>query len=271
MAQPVRAVERAIAIFLCFTRETPALSLTQIAESVGMSKSTVHRLLATLESRRFITRDKSTGTYRLGFQFIEMAALVDMDLQRWAQPYLQRLAAACGETVDLAVLDGTSVIYLQVIESPQRVKLAVAKGQRLPAFCTASGKALLAFLPEEQVNKILREGLIRYTENTPDSVAAVHDALRAARLQGFAMSDQEYEKDISAVAAPILSDTQYPIAAIAVAGPSYRLTCDRMLELGRTILATTEAIAHEVGLAAVSATVTRSANSGAAGVAKQGG
>jgi IclR family transcriptional regulator, acetate operon repressor len=236
-----------------------------------MSKSTVHRLLATLESRRFITRDKSTGTYRLGFQFVEMASLVDMDLQRWAQPYLQRLSTACGETVDLAVLDGTSVIYLQVIESPQRVKLAAATGQRLPAFCTASGKALLAYLPEEQKNRIVQEGYSRYTESTPASLAAVHESLRATRAQGFAMSEQEYEKDINAVAAPILSETHYPIAAIAVAGPSYRLTRERMLELGQTIQATTEAIAHEVGLATVSATVAKSAISGVAGITKQGG
>ena len=265
MAQSVRAVERAIDILLCFCREKPALSLTEISESVQMSKSTVHRLLATLEGRRFLTRDKNTGTYRLGFQFIEMAALVDMDLQRLSFPYMQRLSASCGETVDLAVLDGTSVIYLQVIESRQRVKIAVAVGQRLPAYCTASGKALLAFLPEEQVHQILREEFLRYTERTPASPTAVQEALRATRAQGFAISEQEYENDINAVAAPVLSNTQYPIAAVAVAGPSYRLTHDRMLDLGKTLRGITEAVAREVGVAAISATVTKNA-SGPAGI-----
>src|SRR5512136_2791587 len=113
-----------------------------------MNKSTVHRLLGTLESKHFIHRSKTTGLYHLSFRFVEMAALVlqDVDLQRWAQPYLERLVAECDETADLAVLDGAHVIYLQVVESPRPVKLAVAVGQRLPAFCTASGKAFLAYL-----------------------------------------------------------------------------------------------------------------------------
>ena len=139
----MRAVERALDILLCFTREEPTRSLTQIAESVHMSKTTVHRLLTTLENKRFITRDKTTGLYRLGFRFIEMAALVlqDVELHRWAHPYLQRLSSEYGETVDISILDGSHVIYLEVIESPQRVKLAAAVGQRLPAFFTASGQS----------------------------------------------------------------------------------------------------------------------------------
>jgi IclR family transcriptional regulator, KDG regulon repressor len=271
VAQSVRAVERAMEILSCFTRDNPALTLTEIAELVRISKSTVHRLLATLEGRRFITRDRSTGIYRLGFQFIEMASLVDMDLQHWSLPYLQHLSTSCGETVDLAVLDGASMIYLQVIESQQRVKLAVAIGQRLPAYCTASGKAFLAFLPTEQVNTILRGEFLKYTERTPTSLAAVHEALRAARAQGFAISEQEYEQDINAVAAPILSQAQHPIAVVAVAGPSYRLTSDRMLDLGQTLRGVTEAIAREVGVAAITSTIIKKRASGSAGIAKQGG
>ena len=169
MSQSVRAVERALDILLCFTREEPTRSLTQIAESIHMSKTTVHRLLATLENKRFITRDKTTGLYRLGFRFIEMASLVlqDVDLHRWAQPYLQRLSAEYGETVDLSILDGSHVIYLEVIESPQRVKLAAAVGQRLPALYTASGKALLAYLPEDQAKKIIAENLSEASKQTP--------------------------------------------------------------------------------------------------------
>jgi DNA-binding IclR family transcriptional regulator len=271
LSQSVRAVERALDILLCFTRDEPSCSLTQIAEKVCMSKSTVHRLLATLEGKRFINRDKSTGAYRLGFHLIEMASLVDMDLQRWAQPYLQRISDECGETVDLAVLDGTTVVYLQVIESPQRVKLAVAVGQRLPAFCTASGKAILAYLPDDQVSKIIGDGLTRFTEYTPGSIAAVNEALRITRERGFGMSEQEYEKDINAVAAPILSDDNYPIAAIAVAGPSFRLTRERMLMMGQSLRATTDAISREVGLAALSTIVAKKATSGSAGKTEQRG
>jgi DNA-binding IclR family transcriptional regulator len=259
LPQSVRAVERALDILLCFTREEPTRSLTQIAESVRMSKTTVHRLLTTLENKRFITRDKVTGLYRLGLRFIEMASLVlqDVELHRWAYPYLQRLSEDYGETADLSILDGSDVMYLEVIESPQRVKLAAAIGQRLPAFCTASGKALLAYLPAEQVRKILGDNLMEYTDRTPVSVPELLEDLRLTAERGYAISEQEYEKDINAVAAPIFDVDHHPIASIAIVGPSFRLTKERLPALGEAIRQMTQVISSEVGLVALSAIVTK--------------
>lgn len=259
MSQSVRSVERALDILLCFTREEPTRSLTQISESIHMSKTTVHRLLATLENKRFITRDRVTGLYRLGFRFIEMASLVlqDVQLHLWAHPYLQRLSAECDETVDLSILDGSHVVYLDVIESAQRVKLAAAVGQRLPAFCTASGKALLAYLPEEQIKKILGENLTEYTDRTPISVPGILADLRVTAERGYAISEQEYEQDLNAVAAPILDADNHPIASIAIVGPSFRLTKDRLPALGESIRKMTQLISNEVGLLALSAIVTK--------------
>jgi DNA-binding IclR family transcriptional regulator len=237
------------------------LSLTEIAEQVDLSKSTVHRLLATLESKRFLIRDTTNSKYHLGFRFLEMASQMLTDVnQQWALPYLQRLADECSETVDLAVLDDDHVIYLQVVESTQRVKLAAAMGQRLPAFCTATGKAFLANLPEKQVQKILSSGLTRYTENTQLVLADLQADLDETRRRGFAISEQEYEKDINAVAAPILAEDGYPVAAIAVAGPSYRLPHERMLVLGKAIKAVTVSIIREVGLTTLSVMVPRNSS-----------
>jgi DNA-binding IclR family transcriptional regulator len=258
LSESVRAVDRALDILLCFTQEKPVLSLTEIADEVGISKSTVHRLLATLECKRFLIRDSVTGKYHLGFQFLEMASQVLEDVdQDWALPYLQHLSDECGETVDLAVLDDDHVIYLQVVESSQRVKIAASVGQRLPAYCTATGKAFLANLPEEQVQNILSSGLTRYTENTLLVLEDLKADLDQTRQRGFAISEQEYEKDINAVAAPILSAEGYPIAAIAIVGPSFRLTRERMLMLGQTIQKVIVSIAREIGLAALSALVPR--------------
>jgi DNA-binding IclR family transcriptional regulator len=259
LSQSVRSVDRALDILLCFTREDPARSLTQIAEAIHMSKTTVHRLLATLENKRFITRDNATGLYRLGLRFIEMASLVlqDVELHRWAQPYLQRLAKECGETVDLSILDGSHVIYLEVIESPQRVKLAAAVGQRLPACFTASGKALLAFLPEEPVKKIISENLAATTNHNPVSIPEMIEDLRATAARGYAISEQEYEEEINAVAAPIFDKDRNPIASIAIVGPSFRLSKDRLPALGESLRRITQLISTEVGLVALSAIVTK--------------
>jgi len=260
LSQPVRAVDRALDILLCFTREEPARSLTQIAESIHMSKTTVHRLLATLENKRFITRDNGTGLYRLGFRFIEMASLVlqDADLHRWAKPYLRRLSAEYGETVDLSILDGSHVIYLEVIESPQRVKLAAAVGQRLPAYFTASGKALLAYLPEEQVRKIITDNLAEASKNATAPVSDMIADLRATADLGYAISEQEYEEEINAVAAPIFDKDKNPIASIAIVGPSFRLNKDRLPALGESLRDLTKVISNEIGLGALSAIVTKS-------------
>jgi len=259
LSQSVRSVDRALDILLCFSREESARSLTQIAEAIHMSKTTVHRLLATLENKRFITRDNSTGLYRLGLRFIEMASLVlqDVDLNHWAKPYLQRLVKEYGETVDLSILDGSHVIYLEVIESPQRVKLAAAVGQRLPAYFTASGKALLAFLPEDIVKNIVSDNLAESSNHNWASIQDMIEDLRKTAERGYAISEQEYEEEINAVAAPIFDKDKNPIASIAIVGPSFRLSKDRLPALGESLRQMTQAISNEVGLVALSAIVTR--------------
>ena len=259
MSESVRAIERALDVLLCFSQDEPVLSLTQIAERLDMPKSTIHRYLATLEAARFVRRNEVTGSYHLGYRFIEMASLVlqEADLERWAQPHLEHLSGESGETVDLAVLDGEQVVYLQVIESPHRVKIAAAVGQRLPAFCTASGKAFLAYMPDDQVCQILSQGMPSYTDNTRISLADLDQDLRVTRERGFAISEQEYERDINAVAAPILDAHGCPVAVIAVAGPAYRLSRERMLELGPSIRTATDAIAREVGSLGLTAIVAK--------------
>lgn len=250
MSKPIRAVSRALDVLLCFSRESPELTLTEISERIGLHKSTVHRLLTTLENARFVEHDSATGKYRLGLRLLELASLVleHVDLRRQAWPHLDRLAHECRETVDLGILDGTDIVYLEVIDSPQRVKLAVAPGQRLPACCTASGKAMLAFLPEEQVRHILAQGIPKYTNHTIVSPDALLADLRLARERGFAISQEEYEEDVHAVAAPILNVRQEPLAVVALAGPAFRLPQERMMELGPRVRQCADDIAQELGL-----------------------
>ena len=252
MSKPIRAVDRALDILLCFSREQPELTLTEISARVGLHKSTVHRVLATLENARFVVHDSATARYRLGLRLLELASLVleHVNLRRQAWPYLVHLAQEHRETVDLGILDGTDIIYLDVIDSPQRVKLAVAPGQRLPACCTASGKAWLAFMPEPQVRQLLSQGLPRHTEHTILSLDDFLADLRVAHERGFAISQAEYEDDIHAVAAPILSIRQEPLAVVALAGPAFRLPPERMMELGPHVRQCAGDIAREIGLTA---------------------
>jgi DNA-binding IclR family transcriptional regulator len=249
MSESIRAVERALDVLLCFSSQTPTLTMTQISERVGINKSTVHRLLATLETKRFVDRDPVTGIYRPGLRLLQMAFLTleHNDLRRMASPFLHNLCDQHRENVNLAVLDGTDVIYLDAIESPQRVKLAAAPGERLPAFCTASGKAILAFLPEDVVKSILEHGMPKRTATTVVTQEDFFKDVSQIREQGFAISKQEYEEGINAVAAPICN---HPIASISIAGPAYRLTLERMLEIGPHLVAAANKIAGEVEMSA---------------------
>ena len=225
--------------------------MTQISEKIGIHKSTVHRLLATLEEKHFVERDISTGTYHLGINMLQLAYLTleHNYLRQMTKRYLQRLSEEHRETINLSILDGADVVYLEVVESSQRVKLAAATGQRLPAFCTASGKAILAFSPDEVVQKVLDRGMPRYTKNTLVSRESFFENLNHTREQGFALSLQEFEEGINAIAVPILDHNNLPIASVAVAGPSFRLTYERMIEIGPEVLAAVREISFEVEMA----------------------
>jgi IclR family KDG regulon transcriptional repressor len=251
MSESIRAVERALDVLMCFTSQTPELTMTQISELVRINKSTVHRLLATLEGKRFVDRDPATGAYKPGIRLIQMAFLTmeHNDLRRIATPFLHNLCNQYHENVNLSMLDDTDVIYMDVIESSQRVKLAASPGQRLPAFCTASGKAILAFVPEGNVKRILERGMPRYTEYTILSQEAFFENMQGAREKGFAISEQEFEEGINAIAAPIINNNGEPIASVSIAGPAYRLTRDRALGIGPELVAITKQIAREVELA----------------------
>ncbi|MGE5124536.1 MAG: IclR family transcriptional regulator [Acidobacteriaceae bacterium] len=252
MSESVRAVDRALDVLLCFSNQTPELTMTQIAERVGIHKSTAHRLLATLENKRFIQRDPETGIYRLGIRLLQMAYLTleQNDLRHLAIPFMHQLCDLYDENIDLTVLDDTDVVFINILEGPQRVKLAAAVGQRLPAFATASGKAILGYLPENVVTGILDRGMPRLTSHTLISAKEFHEDLDSVRELGFAISEQELEEQINAVAAPIFDRDHNPVASIAVAGPAYRLTRERMIEMGPNVVATSQAISKEITLAA---------------------
>lgn len=248
MSESIRSVNRALDVLLCFSVDSPELSMTQIAEKININKSTVHRLLLTLEKRHFVERDPVTGLYQLGYNALQMAYLVQEhnSLRKMAEPYLLQLLEDLRENVNLSILDGADVVYLHVIESPQRVKLAASTGQRLPAFCTASGKAILALLPEEMVRRTLARNMTQYTATTIQTEEAFFEEMRIARERGFALAEQEYEEGINAIAAPITGRDGRPIASLAIAGPSFRLTREKMLEMSAQVVAAARRLSQEI-------------------------
>jgi IclR family KDG regulon transcriptional repressor len=247
MSESIRAVERALDVLLCFTMQTPELNMTQISEMVGMHKSTVHRLLATLEKRKFVKRDPVSGIYRPGIRLLQMAYLTleDINIREIALPYMSKLVEQYRETVDLAILDESDVVFVDAIESPQRVKLAASPGQRLPAFSTASGKAILAFLPEEEAKAIRKQNNHQYKPFRVLSQTAFFEDLENTRKRGYSIDVEELEEGIHAIGAPIMGVKGIPIASLAVAGPAFRLTQELMDTIGLDLVKIANEISKE--------------------------
>ncbi|MBP2001705.1 DNA-binding IclR family transcriptional regulator [Paenibacillus shirakamiensis] len=237
----VRAVERALDILLCFTKENE-LSLTEISLRIELHKSTVHRLLTTLEDKGFVIRDSSTDKYRLGMRIWELSAHLshDDDPAVLLLPPLERLRDRLGETVSLYLLDGTDRIRIQAVQSNQAIRRVAPVGARLPLYVGASSKVLVAFSDAKTLQAVLN------TPEWPDSIDR-EDYIRqmeGIRTRGYATSYEEREPGAAAVSAPIFNLAGKAVAALSVSGPVSRLSEDKLIEFGPILV---EA-AREMGL-----------------------
>jgi len=223
----VRAVERALDILLCFT-DSSDLSLTEIAARVSLHKSTVHRLLASLEGRGFVLRDAASDKYRLGFRVWELSANLTHtdDPALILLPDMERLRDQLDETISLYVRDRMERVRVQAVQSNQAIRRVAPIGARMPLYVGASSKILVAFAEEETQEALLE------SPDWPagmDRGAFLHKLAEAKSL-GYATSVEEREPGAAAVAVPILNGAHRLAAALAVSGPSNRLTLEKMRE-----------------------------------------
>ncbi len=226
-ARRVRAVDHAVDVLQAIARASHPMGVSDLARRTGLSKASVHHLLATLESRRLVMRDDETARYRLGWGLYELGAGVvrDVDLSRAARPYLDKLAVQTGESVLLGILDNESVLYLDRGEAPHGLRMVANAGRRGPLHATASGKALLAFAADtELVEKILSEPQHRYTKTTITDPAQLRQELAQVRQQGYATCWQEREVGLCSLAVTLRDYTGAVVGALTVAGPATRLT-----------------------------------------------
>jgi len=246
----VRSVLRALELLQAFTPDEPELGVTDLAHRLGINKSTVYRLLVTLEMGKFVQRDPTTGKYRLGIKLFELGSLVQnlLELRKVARPHLERLQEQCRETIHLAVLDEGQVLYIDKLESPRPVQMYSRVGRRAPAHCTGLGKVLLASLQPEEVDAIIaRNGLKRYTENTITDPRKLHDHLALVRQRGYAMDKGEHEELIRCAAAPIHDHTGKVVAAVSITTIGVRFDPRRMDELARLVCETATQISYDLG------------------------
>lgn len=224
-AYSIRAVCRVCDLLDLLQNEPGGTSLARAAQVTKLPKSSAFRYLATLESRRYVERDPTTGEYRLGLALLPVQAHQVELLCRRARPYLERLQQEFGETANLGLLDGSRVVYLDIVESLHTMRLAARPGDRDPLHATALGKAIAAQLPAERVRDILRrEGMPRLTEHTLTTQRDYLTALEDVRATGYAVDDGENEIGARCVAAALPGGD--PPLAISVSGPAARFKAE---------------------------------------------
>lgn len=224
------SVANAARVLKSFTATEREWGVTDLARKLDIAKSTAHRLLATLTDEGLLEQDVETGRYRLSLAVFDLAAAVQtLDLHEAVLPPMTELRNRTGETVQVAVLDGREVVYIERLDSPNTLRLFLEVGRRNSAHCTGCGKALLAFSPPEQINRILQGwSMERRTDHTITTEAAMRADLEAARRRGYACNRQESEVGVVSVAAPIRDLSGRTVAAISVAGPAERLDAEEL-------------------------------------------
>jgi len=243
------SVANSIRLLTSFSGEEDELGITTLASRLRLAKSTVHRLAATLTSAGFLEQNGETGKYRLGVALFELGALVRrrMDVANEARPKLRELLEKTGETVQLGIVDHYSVLYVYEMESPRAIRMAAAVGGRAPLHCTAVGKVLLAFQPQEYVKQVIDNGLTAYTPKTATKRDAVLGMLDEVRLREHAIDDEESESGLRAIAAPVRNHTGAVIAALGVAAPVQRMSKKVMHTCVPSVIGTANAVSARLG------------------------
>ena len=244
MSKRIQVIERAMNLLAAFDEDHQEMGVTELADRLDLHKATVHRILRTLKKGGFIQQNDDNGKYHLGWQLIHLGtlALQHFDLRRLASDILHKLLEEHQETVDMAIHQAGVMYYIEVLDSPQPVKIAARPGRGLPIHCTATGKAFLAFAEPEVVDKILSRKLKRYTPQTITNPDLIRKEFEEIRSKGYATSREEFEVGITAVAAPIFNRKGKVEAVIAIPGPSYRIPNERMTVLGEAVCSATRTL-----------------------------
>lgn len=246
----VQSVERALNIIEILQDLPNGLGVTELSHRLEVSKSTAHRLLMSLYNKGFVQQDLQTEKYYLGLKFIELGQVVtdNLDIRKVASPYLRQLTEKTGETAHLAIMDKNEIVYIDKLESSATIRMFSNIGKRAPIHCTGIGKAIFAFLQDQQIEQIIKDtGLRKYTEKTRTTREEMLIEIQEIRLRGYSIDDEEHEMGIKCSAAPIFNHKNEVVAGISVAGPIMRVTEEKLEMMAQEVLKVSTEISRLLG------------------------
>ncbi len=243
------SVATAIRLLKAFSEDEVEIGISALARRLGLAKSTVHRLVVTLVSEGLLEQNRENGKYQLGIALFRLGALVRrrMNVSNEARPYLYDLREKINESVHLAILDETEIMYVYNLEGTHAIRMRSDIGVRKPAYCTAEGQAILAFQPNDVVDRVIEAGLKPRTPKTITSAEKFVKALGATRQRGCAIEDEESEIGMVCIAAPIRDDSGDVVAAVGIAGPQTRLSKKSIAAVMPHVIATADLVSMRLG------------------------
>jgi IclR family KDG regulon transcriptional repressor len=248
----VVALRRGLAILDAFSAGQDELGVNEIARMVDMHKSTVSRLCSTLEQAGYLSRDDVTDKYRLGARIRQLtgASSRDIELRTAARDVLHQLAETSGETVTMVVRDGLDVTTIEVVEGPSLVRMQARVGARTQVHASAGAKAVLAWLPEEELMRIIDAWpRARLTPNTVTDRDELVRHLTSLRERGYSIDNEEMEIGLRCVGAPVRDQSGEVISAVAISAPRFRLQDGDFDRFGLMVRQAADAISTRLGAA----------------------
>jgi IclR family KDG regulon transcriptional repressor len=249
--EPTRlsSVAMAVRLLKSFSEGEAEIGVTSLSRRLGVAKSTVYRLASTLVSEGLLEQNPETEKYRLGMSLFGLGALVRqrMNVATDARPFLFHLREATGETVHLAILEGPDIVFVLNLESNHAIRMRADLGARKPAFCTAEGRAMLAYQPDDVVNEALGRRLVPRTPKTIIDAQQIRAALDDVRAHGYATEDEQSELGMRSVAAPIRNANGRVVAAIGLAGPMQRISDEALATFAPLVADAARTISARLG------------------------
>lgn len=247
----VLSVERALTVLdVLVEGKGKPKGITEISRELRLVKGTVCKLISTLEKKGYVERDSESDKYRLGFKFMEMGSIVknSLELRSLAEPFLKDLGEITQRTVHMALLVDSEIVYIDKVESRQNIQMASYVGQRSFIHSTSLGKAICAYLPEEEVRTYLAaKGMPRFTANTITTVEGFMEHLGTVRERSYAVDENENEESIRCVAAPIFDYSGRPVAAISISGTVTQVSKDKLEYIAAYVVRNAGNISRKMG------------------------
>jgi len=246
----INSIDRALNLLELLARDGESIGVTELAKRLDLDKSMIYRLLSTLVLRGYVEQDEESRKYKLGLKVVELAGmkLSTVEMFSVARPLLKELVKRTGETVHMAMMVQFDIICLDKEEGPAILNIKGGIGDKYPPHASAIGKAILAYLPDDQLKLIFKKhGMVKYTPKTITSLDTLKRHLKSVRDKGYAVNDEETYLGVRSIAAPVRDRKGDVVASLGISGTAQRISHENIKTLAKAVIDVADRVSAEMG------------------------